>query len=269
MIVDLDRFKQVNDSLGHGVGDTPAAGDRRASRAAGVRRPTRSVARIGGDEFAVIVTGPDDTVVPTPSPPACGERRSVSRSSCSGLLARRRRQRRHRRRPRGRDDVEALLRAPTPPCTSRSARAQGSSYYSEDRDETGARPVVPARRAARRRRRRVARPALPAGLRRWSTRVDPERGGAGPLAAHRRAGCSAPADFLPVAVEAGIGRQLTDEVLRMASEQAAALARAAGYRVPVAVNLFEADLTDPELVDPGGRGLRRRRRCPRSCSSSR
>ena len=56
-----------------------------------------------------------------------------------------------------------------------------------------------------------------------------------------------PDEFLPVAVEAGLSRQLTDAVLAMVCEQASRW-HAEGYDVPVAVNLTQADMTDSELL---------------------
>ncbi|HCT76096.1 MAG TPA: GGDEF-domain containing protein [Micromonosporaceae bacterium] len=52
ILLDLDRFKNVNDALGHEVGDRllVAVGDRLAMAA----RPGDLVARLGGDEFAVV-----------------------------------------------------------------------------------------------------------------------------------------------------------------------------------------------------------------------
>ena len=59
LYIDLDRFKVVNDVLGHGAGDDLlAAAARRISRAAGTEG---LIARFGGDEFLVVCnTGDDD-----------------------------------------------------------------------------------------------------------------------------------------------------------------------------------------------------------------
>ena len=55
MIVDLDYFKEVNDTLGHSLGDALLGAV--AARVRDMVRASDTLARIGGDEFAVIQRG--------------------------------------------------------------------------------------------------------------------------------------------------------------------------------------------------------------------
>lgn len=55
LIVDVDHFKQINDSLGHDAGDALLCGF--AERLQKIVRKTDTAARLGGDEFGVMLVG--------------------------------------------------------------------------------------------------------------------------------------------------------------------------------------------------------------------
>lgn len=58
LLLDLDRFKEVNDTLGHPAGDTLLT--EVAMRLKSLLRETDVLARLGGDEFAIIQAGESD-----------------------------------------------------------------------------------------------------------------------------------------------------------------------------------------------------------------
>ncbi len=59
LLLDLDRFKEVNDTLGHAVGDLLL--QKIGSRLQNHLRPTDFIARLGGDEFAIVLPATDAT----------------------------------------------------------------------------------------------------------------------------------------------------------------------------------------------------------------
>lgn len=59
LMLDLDRFKQVNDTFGHCAGDTLV--QQVGARLSSLARETDTVARVGGDEFAIVMLSPKNT----------------------------------------------------------------------------------------------------------------------------------------------------------------------------------------------------------------
>jgi diguanylate cyclase (GGDEF)-like protein len=58
MLVDLDKFKEINDAWGHDAGDAWLKSV--AERVGAVMRQSDCFARVGGDEFALLVSDPSD-----------------------------------------------------------------------------------------------------------------------------------------------------------------------------------------------------------------
>jgi diguanylate cyclase (GGDEF)-like protein/PAS domain S-box-containing protein len=57
LVMDLDKFKQINDTLGHPFGDRLLCSV--ANRLTGLAEDSALVARLGGDEFAIVIVGHD------------------------------------------------------------------------------------------------------------------------------------------------------------------------------------------------------------------
>ena len=78
LVLDLDNFKMVNDSHGHASGDALLV--EVAKRLTGAVRGTDTVARVGGDEFVVVLAGLDKDAFL-----AAASARAVAETICARL----------------------------------------------------------------------------------------------------------------------------------------------------------------------------------------
>ena len=102
LFVDLDNFKVVNDSLGHEAGDVLLGVA--AQRLAACLRAEDTVARFGGDEFALIieeVEGEESAIAVAEREPVLLEAREVFVRASVGIVI---------SKPRGGDGADSLLR---------------------------------------------------------------------------------------------------------------------------------------------------------------
>ena len=249
ILLDLDRFKVINESVGHAVGDRllVAVGQRLAA----CLRPGDTVARFGGDEFGIILDPVADAdearriadriAAELRAPFPLGGREWFISASMGIALGRAGPRHAGRAAARGRDrDGPGQGRPVRPPRAVRAVdeRPDARAHRPRERPATGAR----ARRAARPlpADRRPARPTAIVGLR-----------GARALAAPRRAGSSRRSSFIPLAEETGLIVPLGRWVLETACRQAAAWrdAPAGGAPLVMSVNLSARQFAQPDLVD--------------------
>jgi diguanylate cyclase (GGDEF)-like protein len=245
LFIDLDNFKQVNDSLGHGVGDTLLKAA--AGRIRHAMREEDLVARLGGDEFCILlseVSGPSDAAAVAQKLMAAlsenfriGEREMyVSASIGIGCF------------PEDGDDAETLLmHADVAMYRAKDQGKNGYQFFSADmnRDATSVLALIPALRVARERDElrvhyqprfdmQTGRPVGMEALMRWQ---HPERG------------LLLPEEFIPIAEDTGLIVSLGEWILRQACAQTRRWMDAGLAPMTIAVNLSMRQLRHPELVE--------------------
>jgi diguanylate cyclase len=241
VLFDLDRFKEINDALGHQVGDLVLAAV--SKRLAAHVPQGATIARLGGDELALLL--------PASTPPEAAE---IARRLLDALQAPFLVQdiSLHLDASVGITDVtpgvgvsRALAQADLAMYRAKAART-GLAVYDEQLDgDAGDRlATLEALRLA------ISRRELAVHFQPIVTPGDAQLVGVEALVRWHDAdrGWVPPDRFLPLAEHAGLMSSITRAVLDLSLDQACEL-RNRGLPVPVAVNLSASDLLDVGLVD--------------------
>jgi diguanylate cyclase (GGDEF)-like protein len=254
LLTDLDRFKEVNDTLGHHHGDLLIR--EIAGRVVDAAPVNATVARLGGDEFALLVPG-----VGVAAAMALGQRirEAVGRpcvvdgvtvdvdASIGVAVA-----------PlHGRDDSALLKRADMAMYAAKSTAA-GVELYDSERDEYSPRRLALASQL----RQAIARDEL---VLHYQPQVCTATGRVTGMEAlvrwrHPVYGSVSPAEFIPLAERSGVIADLTVWVLRTALRQVARW-RDEGMPLRISVNVSMRNLLDTGVADALA-GLLRQHRLP-------
>jgi diguanylate cyclase (GGDEF)-like protein len=247
IFLDLNRFKMLNDTLGHSTGDDILVAA--AERLKAAARRTDTVARLGGDEFAVlcedVATNDDVTAIANRIKEAIGTPFAIGGSevvigASIGIA--------FTTSPATKPE-DLMADADTAMYYAKGARGVGYVVFDEairndelDRLET----ELELRHALDRNELRVFyQPVV--------SRLEGRVVGAEALLRweHPERGLVQPADFIPVAEQSGlivpIGRWVLEQACREAVRWSAACAP--DFRPYVTVNLSPRQLSDPRLVD--------------------
>ncbi len=257
LLIDLDGFKELNDTLGHHAGD-------QVLRQIGPRlqealRPGDTLARLGGDEFAVVLAPGDEA---SASAAGLRLRAALEQTFAVGGI---------------RVHIDASIGIALFPEHARDAlgllQRADVAMYEAKRTRTGHEVYLPERDHHSRRRLELLG-ELRDGLAddqlilHYQPKAEIATGtvrGVEALVrwAHPRRGLLMPTDFLPLADHSGLGRALTAFVLDRALDEIGERRRD-GFDLSVAVNLGPADLLDLGLPSDVAR-LLEKRRFPPSC----
>jgi diguanylate cyclase (GGDEF)-like protein/PAS domain S-box-containing protein len=244
MFLDLDRFKTINDSLGHATGDHLLR--EVAQRLCRVVRASDTVARLGGDEFVVLVPGVHaaeectlvgDKIIEALAEPVSFEGRSLHISTSIGICLY----------PDDGTDVDSLMRkADAAMYQAKAAGRNNYQFYSGRLDaaerhfelETELRGALARDEFAL-----VFQPIVSVAdrapqalevLLRWR---------------HPQRGLVAPDEFIPILEENGAIVAVGEWVTRRACVQAVAWQRAGQRPLPLAINLSARQFMHRGLVD--------------------
>jgi diguanylate cyclase len=242
LLLDLDRFKEINYSLGHHLGDRLLA--RVGGRISATLRSGDLLARLGGDEFAVLLAQADvdtarlvaDRMLATLSSPFDVDGVTLHMTASIGAAVF----------PDHTTDANTLLQRADVAMYAAKSRQTGVEYY---------RPGLDANTLVRFDMVESLRNALGSGQLEvyYQMKIDLASGRADAVEAlvrwrHPTRGLLSPEEFVPLAEQTGLMRALTIEVLDIALAQCRRW-RDDGLDVGVAVNLSASDLLDRTFPD--------------------
>jgi diguanylate cyclase (GGDEF)-like protein len=250
MILDLDGFKDVNDTLGHDQGDALLV--EVGARLATAVGSSGTVARLGGDEFSILLPDTADEeqvlrigrrILRALEQPVALDGLEVEVGVSVGIALA----------PAHATDPAALLKcADLAMYDGKSASSRGLRLYQPDLHSSSPRRLTLVSEL---------RGALQNGDIRVHVQPQAELGSGRVVGVealvrwqHPELGWISPDEFVPVAERSGLIGLLTSRVLN-ASLAACALWRAAGRDVGIAVNLSARSLQDADLVDEVARLL--------------
>jgi diguanylate cyclase (GGDEF)-like protein len=241
LIVDLDGFKELNDTLGHHSGDEllRQIGPRLQSQI----RPVDTLARLGGDEFGIVLEAPFDElraveaasrVRAALTEPFRIQGLSLRVDGSVGIALY----------PEHADTAAQLLRTADVAMYQAKAAHSGSEIYALARDLHSRDRLTLAAELER----GLRLDEIELHFQPQSNALTGEIVGVEALARwrHPAHGLLPPSEFIELAEKTGLARSLTRCVLELALAECAEW-RAAGYDVYVAVNATASDLLDIEL----------------------
>jgi diguanylate cyclase (GGDEF)-like protein len=243
LLIDLDRFKEINDTLGHQSGDRVL--EEVAQRLRFALRESDTVARLGGDEFALLARSAGEPQAAT----AVAERLhdALSRPfTIEGLLLEVEASIGVTLHPADGDDAETLIRRADVAMYVSKELHTPTELYSLERDRNS-----PGRLQLGGELRR----ALQTGELVVHYQLQANAAGGEPVGAealvrweHPERGLLPPSDFVPLAEQTGLIRPLTLYVLDRALRQSRAW-HDAGLELRVSVNIGARDLLDTRLPE--------------------
>lgn len=251
LLLDLDRFKSVNDSLGHPVGD--ALLRQVGERLTGCTRKTDTVARLGGDEFAVIATNLMNSqdaaivaqhIIDALAAPFYIEEHEINTSTSVGIAILRD----------DSDRIDGLMKRADAALYKAKEAGRGIFYFFDAALDSQIRSFC------------LLKQELTVALEQkqffleYQPQIEAASGQITGVEAlvrwqHPVRGQIAPKDFIPTAESAGLISPLSKWILREACEQSVRWSRNLGQEIPVAVNLSAVQFKRGQLVRTIGRIL--------------